>query len=717
MPPSSASLRALAHMESGTIEALLDAVPDPMIVTDLDGKIVRATSSAATLLGLTVPDLVGRNLRDLLEAEQRDHYIQHRKSFVDSDAQTAPELETRFISNSGTVIPIDASVGKLLVAGSNYLLLVMREVSDRLANQRRLEMMVAIDELTMSISSRLNNPDIDQLDRELEDSIEELGRFCEADAYLFTEGASGTFELYGDNEGASQGGVGSVGLASLPWVRSLVDSPSISQVDTTFHPGNETAPDCEKLREKGITSLVIIPLRPSDRTIGFVAIESARPGRAAWPGRDLSGLIVLQDVFENALERRRISAELRRANRVLQAVSECHDALIRAQDERDLLQDVCRIVVEVGGYAVAWVGYAMDDENKTVKAQATAGEGEYFVDLLDLSWRDKGEANGPAAMAIQTGKPFSVQDTTAVEGITWQLPPYEHGFLSIVTIPMVYEDEVNGVLAVYDRQCGAFDDAGVKVLQRFADDLAYGIAALRARERQREAEDQLRELLRSKDEFIATIAHELRTPLAGVVGFAQVLRDDAEGLDTDDRTEMVKLVAEQGMDLTNIVDDLLVAAKSEAGTLQVAAVRVDLRAQSAQVIEGWGGEIADRVDFVGETAVTTGDPARVRQILRNLISNAVKYGGDHIRVRVGHDDADVYVSVEDDGNGVEAADRDRIFEPYSRAHDAPGLTASMGLGLSISRDLAQLMGGELAYSHESGWSVFTLRMPCAATVD
>jgi signal transduction histidine kinase len=458
---------------------------------------------------------------------------------------------------------------------------------------------------------------------------------------------------------------------------------------------------------------VLVPLRASGRTIGFAGIESKDPVRAAWPGEDLAGLIVLQDVFENALERKRIGSELRRVNRVLHAVSECHDALIRAQDETELLRDVCRFVVEAGGYALAWVGYALDDPNRTIAPQAQWGEGRGFVDSLNLTWRDEGLGLGPAGTSVRTRKPSFVEDTSTDHDLAWHLEPYRHGFLSLVCVPMFFGDEVAGVLAVYDKEPGAFDARGVKVLQRFADDLAYGIAALRSRERQREAESQLRQLLDSKDELIASIAHELRTPLAGVVGFAQVLRDDAD-LDPESRAEMVRLVAEQGMDLTNIVDDLLVAAKSEAGTLVVAQVRVDLRAQAAQVLEAWGSDLVGRVEFEGVSAPTTGDPARVRQILRNLVSNAMRYGGDQIRVRVASVGETAHVRVEDNGNGVAPEEQERIFEPYSRAHDAPGLTASMGLGLSISRHLARLMGGDLAYSAEPGLSVFTLSMPALA---
>ena len=705
----------ISGLATGSISVLLDAVPDPMIVTNGDGDILRVSKSAAQLLGYEIDELENSPLSAIIAEPLRGEYDAHRLAFLTSGKETGPELETHFVAADESTIPIDASIGRLQLDGFTYVLLVMREVSDRLATQQRLEMMLAIDELTTNISSRLNTPDVDQLDQEIEASISELATFCEARAFLFRDLDASPVSICCDPDGSqTPGGLIAIGLESLPWIRTQLETPSISEVRTNHPLVGESAADRKRLRDAGVASLVVIPLRASGDTIGFIGIETSDQSRPAWPGRDLAGLIVLQDVLENALERKRVGFELRRANRVLHAVSECHDALIRAEDEEELLRDVCRIVVEAGGYALAWVGYALDDQNQTIEPRARWGEGADYVENLDLQWSDDGR-NGPAGTAIRTREPFSIQDTQASNDVAWTTKPFRHGFLSLVTIPLFYGDEVAGVLAVYDRLPGAFDDPEVKVLQRFADDLAYGIAALRARERQREAETQLRELLRSKDDFIATIAHELRTPLAGVVGFAQVLRDEADVLDAESRDEMVRLVVEQGMDLTNIVDDLLVAAKSEAGTLEVARVRVDLRAQAAQVIEGWGAAVGERIAFDGESATTIGDPARVRQILRNLVSNALKYGGDNVIVRVGCESGDAFVEVEDDGDGVAPHEQETIFEPYRRAHHAPGLTSSMGLGLAISRDLARRMDGDLTYARRASSIVFTLSMPSAAS--
>jgi signal transduction histidine kinase len=412
---------------------------------------------------------------------------------------------------------------------------------------------------------------------------------------------------------------------------------------------------------------------------------------------------------ESAL--RESAGRLVRANRMLHAVTEGNDALVRATDETTLLQDVCRLVVE-GGYPLAWVGYAGNDESKTVHPVARWGDDTGYVEKLDLTWADTELGSGPAGRAIRTRTPVVVPAIASDPAFSpWVEQALERGYKSTIAVPLASGDDVLGVLAVYADEVGAFDAPEVETLQRFADGLAFGIEALRAREGQEAAEHQLRKMLRTKDEFVATIAHELRTPLTAVVGFAQVLLDGGSDISPGERAEMMGMLVDQGMDLTYIVDDLLVAAKAEAGTLTVARVPVDLRAQTAQVLEGWEQAAASHLEFSGPSATVSGDPGRVRQILRNLISNALRYGGQQVRVCVASNGSTAQVTVSDDGIGVPPEDSESIFEPYQRAHNNPGLTASMGLGLTVSRQLARLMDGDLTYRHDHGESAFTLTLP------
>jgi signal transduction histidine kinase len=403
---------------------------------------------------------------------------------------------------------------------------------------------------------------------------------------------------------------------------------------------------------------------------------------------------------------------------MLQAVSESNDTLVRAKDEDTLLRDVCRIVVEAGGYSLAWVGFAVNDESKTIRPVAQWGPDKGYVTGLSVTWADTERGSGPAGTAVRTRTPVALRNIATDPAFEpWRDRALERGYMSTIAVPLLHGEEVLGVIAVYADEIAAFDVPEVEILQRFADDLAYGIVALRTRERQEEAEAQLREMLRSKDRFVETIAHELRTPLAAVVGFAQVLQEEGSGLTPDDRAEMMQMLIDGGLDLTNIVDDLLVAAKAEAGTLTVARVRVDLRAQATQVLENWGQEAAGQIEFIGPTVHTIGDPARVRQILRNLISNALRYGGEQIQICVDSNASTGQVMVIDNGIGVPPEEQEAIFEPYRRAHNSPSLTASMGLGLSISRQLAQLMDGDLTYRRDPGKSIFALTLPIGDPFD
>jgi signal transduction histidine kinase len=223
--------------------------------------------------------------------------------------------------------------------------------------------------------------------------------------------------------------------------------------------------------------------------------------------------------------------------------------------------------------------------------------------------------------------------------------------------------------------------------------------------------EQLQELNEAKDEFLASIGHELRTPLTSVVGYAQLLRDHADRLSPEQRQEAAETVLRQAGDLTNLVSDLLSSAQAEIGQLSVTRVPVNLRAQAAQIMEDLTDPRADSIRLSGYAKPAVGDPARARQILRNLVGNALRYGGEQVRIEVCERKRWSCAMVIDDGPGVPPQDRERIFHPHQRSGTAPGLTASLGLGLSISRRLARLMGGDVTYHYQDGESIFELSLP------
>lgn len=220
--------------------------------------------------------------------------------------------------------------------------------------------------------------------------------------------------------------------------------------------------------------------------------------------------------------------------------------------------------------------------------------------------------------------------------------------------------------------------------------------------------------IESKDRLIKSVSHELRTPLTALLGYAQLLGDPETP--ASDRADAVQTIVNQGQDLAHIVDDLLTRAQAEASTLRLAAVPLSLGAQAAQVVESWGPDAAARIQVYADRAVRAiGDPARVRQIIRNLISNGFRYGTGQIEVYTTPGDETVALTVTNEGPPIPDDHRDLIFDPYHRVEPDEAQPAGLGLGLAISLQLAQLMGGSLTYGYHAGRSNFTLTLPRATS--
>ena len=219
-------------------------------------------------------------------------------------------------------------------------------------------------------------------------------------------------------------------------------------------------------------------------------------------------------------------------------------------------------------------------------------------------------------------------------------------------------------------------------------------------------EDAMSELIQAKDEFVASISHELRTPLTAVVGLTSEMVSG--GLGGTERDELIELVAGQAQEMSHIIDDLLVSARAGMGTVSVALETVDLNAELTTAVEGVGIHL---LEFPSALPPAIGDGPRIRQILRNLLTNLERYGGASRRVIGGVAGRRVWLEVRDNGDGVSEEDSGRIFEPYASAHN--GVASSVGLGLSVSRQLAELMGGSLEYFRDAEESVFRLELALA----
>lgn len=181
--------------------------------------------------------------------------------------------------------------------------------------------------------------------------------------------------------------------------------------------------------------------------------------------------------------------------RALKAYSECHQALIRAVDEKQLMNAVCRIFIEVGGYRMAWVGIAEDDEEKTITPVAGWGDDRESVEIFKVTCMNKDMGLGPIKTAIATGKPVVLQHNNRQPSSEMcRIRCLQQGFCSSIFLPLSNRGKTFAALMIYSSGENIFDDEEVMLLSDLADDLSYGIIALRMSETNREVEQQ-RQLL------------------------------------------------------------------------------------------------------------------------------------------------------------------------------------------------------------------------------
>ncbi len=174
---------------------------------------------------------------------------------------------------------------------------------------------------------------------------------------------------------------------------------------------------------------------------------------------------------------------LLRINRALRTLSACNEVLVRATDEAALLSEVCRILVELGGYRLAWVGEALEDEEKAVRPVAWAGCEDGYLGAVRISWGENEWGRGPTGRAIRTAEPVICRDIlNDPHYAPWREEALRRGYRSSIALPLRYGGRILGALNVYAGEAGAFDPEEVRLLMELADDLAYGLTSLRTRE-------------------------------------------------------------------------------------------------------------------------------------------------------------------------------------------------------------------------------------------
>ena len=284
------------------------------------------------------------------------------------------------------------------------------------------------------------------------------------------------------------------------------------------------------------------------------------------------------------------------------------------------------------------------------------------------------------------------------------------GVLSDVSIPIFVDDEFRGSIGfVQFTEDRRWSNNEIQTLWR----ASHMIGAYWAR--QADAAELVASS-ESKERLLASVSHEIRTPLTAIVGLSEEIISSRTSLGEEELDELNGIIAVQSRELAELVEDLLVASRADFGNLSIRPEQISLRRQAEMVVQGVReSHPTDQVlTTLGGDVDAWADPLRVRQIMRNLLTNAIKYGGPRVVIGVREHDGLAQVVVADDGQGVPSHESDLIFERYYRSANSATQPGSVGIGLAVSRQLAEMMDGNLVYINGENQHRFELvATPCS----
>jgi signal transduction histidine kinase len=475
----------------------------------------------------------------------------------------------------------------------------------------------------------------------------------------------------------------------------------------------------------GYRSLVVTPLLREGVPIGVLGVRRMEVQPFTEKQIALLETFAAQAVI--AIENVRLFKELQERTRELmesveemKALGEVGQAVSSSLDLETVLETIVSRAVDLSG-ADCGVIYEFDETTQEFNLRASHRMEREAVEGLRAARIKLGE--GVTGQAAMKREPMQVPDTFELhESAVARVRSLLHrlGYRSLLTVPILREQQIMGGLTVWRKQVGEFDPEVVNLLQTFATQSALAIQNARLF---REIEDKSRQIEaanRHKSEFLANMSHELRTPLNAIIGFSEVLQERMFGELNEKQAEYTDDILTSGRHLLSLINEILDLSKVEAGRMELELATFDLplaidnaRTFVRERATRHGIHLDVTIDErVGDIV---GDERKIKQILLNLLSNAVKFTpeGGRIGINARQANGAVEISVSDTGIGIAPEDQPKIFEEFRQVGgDYSHKSEGTGLGLTLAKKFVELHGGKIWVESEVGkGSAFTFTLP------
>lgn len=473
----------------------------------------------------------------------------------------------------------------------------------------------------------------------------------------------------------------------------------------SFHPLLEG-----KLQELGIRSLVIVPVRTNVETIGALVIGSSKPNAYIDPDLWLAQLLSLQIAV--ALRHTGMMEKSQKRVAQINLVNQIAGKLTSSLDVDELLTSASESIQRNFHYFDVTI-FLVSPEERELTLAAHAGN---YIDFLPHGYRQK-IGQGIVGWVAEHGQPVLANDVS-LDPRYFSLQ--YHNTNSELALPILINDEVIGVLNVEDTKLHAFDETDVLVLETLCDQIGSAVRNAKLFDEIKKNNQRLLELDKLKTDFVGIVSHDFRTPLSTIMLAAKSLLRKEDTLHAERLREYLNIIVDQAGKLSKLAEDTLSIAKIEAGQLnyQFKIVNVESIVQEAVSMVKISARHSFHYVVDLNSSYVRGDQNKLRQVLQNLISNAVKYSpaGGTINVAVGphQQQADeVLFVVSDEGLGIPFEQQSKLFQKYMRVDTGEAVKIKgTGLGLWICREIIKAHGGRIWVESDVGKGsqfMFTLK--------